>query len=359
MSAHPVRHAPTKAIVSVLAILALALLLLYLQGTIGGHKVGPGTTEAPPAEGPGGTVVTVEQREIDDLLDWPGTVRSRTVANVAPKVMARVLEVLVDVGAPVRAGDALARLDDRDLKARTEQAQAALAAAEAQAAQATADLNRTRALVAKQAATRQELDAAVARATAATAGVAQARDALTEARVMLEEATVRAPFTGVVGERFVDPGDTVVPGKPVVAVHDPTALRFETAVGERCARLLAIGTQVQLGFERMERTLSARVDEIAPIADPQSRTVLVKVDLPAEATLRPGMFGTLRAACGRHTALLVPATVVTRAGQLERVRVLLDGTPQIRTIRTGKAHGELVEVLAGLQAGERVLSPPQ
>jgi RND family efflux transporter MFP subunit len=346
---------PTKGVVAVAAIAALVLLLLYLQGTIGGHKVRPGNVPLETAGAAGLQTAVVEKREVSDMVDWPGTVRSRSVANVAPKVMARVLEVHVSAGATVKHGDTLAVLDDREIKSRAEQARAALAAAAAQAKQADADLERARMLFKKQAATQESLDAAVARAKGSRAQVAQARDGLGEVQVMLGDTTLRAPFDGVVAERLADPGDMAVPGKPLIVIQDPQSLRLEANVGEYCAGRLSLGQEVPVRFETPPRDVSARIDVIAPMADPQSRTFLIKAALPAQADLRSGTFGTMRVSCGTHQALLVPAAAVTRTGQLEAVQVLADSGPRMRHVRTGKTYGDQVEVLSGLQEGEKVV----
>ncbi len=351
----PAKRIPTKAIVAAIAVAALIFLLLYLQGTIGGHKVAPGIVPLATAGAAGSNAITVEKREVDDIVDWPGTVRSRSVANVAAKVMARVLEVRVSAGTAVKQGDIVAVLDDRELQAQAQQARAALAAAEAQARQAEADRGRVRTLFHKQAATQQDLDAMEARAKATSAQVAQARDTLTQVQVILGETSVRAPFDGVVAERLIDPGDTSVPGKAVLVIHDPQALRLEAPVGERCAGALAVGQQVLVRFDTPSLEIPGRIEVLAPMADPQSRTFLIKAALPAEAGIRPGTFGTVRIACGKHVALLVPAAAVTRTGQLEGVRVLVDGEPRIRHVRTGKTYGDRVEVLSGLREGERVV----
>lgn len=345
---------PRKVLAAAGSLAALVLLLLYLEGAFS-TKVAPGVIglEAQPAGS--ARVATVERRVIDDWVDWPATVTSRQVANLAPKLMARVLEVRVGVGARVRAGDVVAVLDDRDVRSRAQQGAAAVGAAEAQAAQAEADLRRARALFEKRAATPQDLEAAETRAKAARAQAAQAREAVAEAEVMLGETTMRAPFDGVVGARMADPGDTAVPGQPILVLHDPASLRLEADVPERCAGTLAPGRSlaVQLGTPPLET--AATVEEIAPMADPRSRTVLVKSALPARDDLRPGMFATLRIACGSHPALLIPARAVRRTGQLESVRVVAGGETRLRSIRTGKPQGDLVEILSGLEAGETVI----
>lgn len=346
---------PRQAMVAAGGVAALVVLLLYLEGTFSTHKVAPGVVPLPNSTAAPARAVPVEQREVEDWIDWPATVSSRLVANLAPKVMARVLEVRVNVGATVRQGDVIAVLDDRDMRARSQQSAAALSAAEAQAAQAEADLRRAQTLFQKQAATQQDLDVANTRARSARAHVAQARDGLEEAQVMLGETTLRAPFDGVVGARLADPGDMAVPGNPIAIVHDPGSLRLEANLSESCSGPLALGSSVAVRLGSPPVELNARIEEIAPVADPQSRTRLVKAALPAQPGLRPGMFATLRFACGTHPALLVPAKAVRRAGQLESVRVQADGEPRLRNVRTGKIYGEQVEVLSGLQPGELVV----
>jgi RND family efflux transporter MFP subunit len=344
-----------KAGLPIVAITALVLLLLYLQGAIGGHKVGPHTVPLGESEAPAGKVVAVEQREVEDVMDWPGTVTSRTVANVAPRVMAHILEVRVNIGSVVHSGDVLATLDDREVKARAQQARAALAAAQAHAVQAQTDLRRVRMLFHKQAATPQDLDAVEARAKATSAQVAQARDAVTEAEVLLGETAVRAPSDGVVAARLVDPGDMAEPGKPVLVIQDPQALRLESYIPTRCAGMLAIGAEVPVRFDAPARELQARIEEIAPTADPQSRTRLIKAALPPAPDLQPGLFATLRAPCGKHLALLIPTRALMRKGQLEMVHVLENGRPRLRDVKTGGTYNAQTEVLSGLQAGEQVL----
>jgi RND family efflux transporter MFP subunit len=347
---------PTKVLVAAGAVLALILLLLYIQGTIGGHKVRPGIVPLGASDSTALNSITVEKRQVDDVVDWPGTVRSRSVANVAPKVMARVLEVHVSAGTVVKQGDVVAVLDDRELRSRAEQARAGLAAADAQAGQADSDLRRARMLIQKQATTPQDLEAAESRAKAARAQAAQARDALAEVQVMLGDATVRAPFDGVVAERLVDPGDMAAPGKPVVVIHDPQSLRLEADVGERCTAALAVGQEIPVRLESLQRDITARIEVIAPVADPQSRTFLIKAALPPQLDLRAGIFGTLRVTCGTHPALLIPAAAVTRSGQLESVRVLTESGIRTRHVRTGKTYSDQIEVLSGLLEGEKVVA---
>lgn len=343
-----------NAVIALAAVAALVLLLLYLQGTIGGHRIAPGNVPLATA-GTNAASVAVERREVEDIIDWPGTVSSRAVASLAPKVMARIVDVRVNAGATVAAGDVIAVLDDREVQARAQQAHAAQSAAQAQAQQAEADLRRTRMLFQKQAATAQDLDNGEARTKTAQAQLNQARDAAKEADVLLGDTTLRAPFAGIVAARLADPGDMGVPGKPIAIIHDPQSLRLEVRVGERCSGSLTTAMTLGARIDSPARELQVRIDEIAPVADPQSRTVLVKAALPSDPSLRPGSFGLLQIPCGSHIALLVPQRAIRRSGQLETVRVIAGDSLQLRHVRSGKAYGDQVEIVSGLAAGERVV----
>jgi RND family efflux transporter MFP subunit len=340
------------------AVLALILLLLYMQGSFV-SKVPPGQSPLAADANPPADTAVVEKRLVDDILAWPGTVKSRTVANIAPKITARILEIKVHAGAKVKKGDALARLDERDVKAQESAALAALASANAQASRAKADEQRTRSLYDKEAATRESFDAAVARLKEAQAAVSQAHSAVTEIRTHLSDANLVAPFDGVVVKRFKEPGDMALPGVPVVSLQTSQGLRLEADVPNTCAGRYSIGSDVKVRIDTLGVTTQGQIDEISPEVDPQTRTQLIKVTLPAIESLQPGYFGWLEQSCGQHEALLIPANAVQRIGQLEVVRILSDGRQLTRHVRTGKTFGDQIEVISGLHAGETVLTHPQ
>lgn len=350
-----------------MTIMKAKILILAAAGVVawlalrhrGGEPVGPGIVQPTAPPEPAGRAVPVERREIEEMMEWPGTVQSRTVAQVASKVLAQVREVRVKAGDRVKTGDILAILDDRDLKSRADQARSAVAAAEAQSAQAAAEFARATQLLEKQAITQSDFDAAKARTRALEALLAQARDALREAEIAKGEATVRAPFDGVVEARSAEPGDLATPGRALATIHDPARLRLEARVPETCALRAAPGREVIARIDALGSDLPARVDEVVPAADPVSRSVLVKASLPEAKGLRPGMFGRFLQPCGKRAALLVPAAAVARVGQLESARVRERGGAWTdRQVRTGRAFGDRLEVLSGLKEGEEVLVPP-
>lgn len=308
---------------------------------------------------PKGNSAIVEKKQVADILDWPGTVRSRTVADIAPKMTARIIEIKVNAGDKVKKGDLIARLDERDVRAQEHAALAALFGANAQANRAQADEQRIRNLYSKEAATRENYDAVVAKAKEAQAGVNQAASSVTEIRSHLADTLLVAPFDGVVVKRLKEPGDMGLPGVPVVTLQIPQGLRLEANVPSACAGRYRIGMDVTVRIDTLGQTTSARIDEISPEVDLQTRTQLIKIALPAIVGLQPGYFGWLEQACGQHEALLIPAGAVQHLGQLEVVRVLSQGRQVMRHIRTAKTYGDQVEVISGLHAGEAVITDPQ
>jgi RND family efflux transporter MFP subunit len=307
----------------------------------------PGSTERP--------VLLVEKRDVEQILEWPGTVRSRTEARPAPKILSRVRELRVEVGSVVKAGDRIAVLDDREWVARVGQASMQLGAAVTEAMEADAEYLRLEGLWAIGRAAKRDLDEAKERSSAASARVDHADLALVEAEVLLREAVIRAPVDGVVAELFARPGDTAVPGKPLLSIQDPLHLRLEAPVTERCARGATVGQIIHVKIDFLGRDMTAAIEEIVPVANPESPTFLIRAALQPDEDIRTGMFGRMLVPCGRRTALLIPESAVTRSGQLETVEVVESGETGTRQIRTGRRYGEKLEVLSGLLEGEKIL----
>jgi RND family efflux transporter MFP subunit len=341
------------------AVLVLILLLLYMQGSFV-SKVPPGLSpQASDSKTPIGQTAIVELKLVDDMLTWPGTVRSRTVANIAPRMTARIIEIKVNAGDKVKKGDVIALLDEREIRAQENVALAALAGANAQANRAKADEQRIRSLYSKEAATREKFDAVAAQAKEAQAAVSQATSAVGEIRTHLADTLLLAPFDGVVIKRLQQPGDMGLPGVPVVTLQTPKGLRLEADVPGTCAGRYSTGMDVTVRIDALGLTTRAKIDEISPEVDPQTRTQLIKIALPAIEGLQPGYFGWLEQACDQHETLLIPANAVQHIGQLEVVKVLSEGRQVMRHIRTAKTFGGQVEVISGLHAGETVITNPQ
>lgn len=286
-------------------------------------------------------VATVERKSQAATEEVTGTVRASVRASIEARISGRIGRLPVVAGQKVNRGELLAALDVRETQARLDQAKASLE-------QAERDLVRFTALLKQEAVTRAEYDAVEARQRVAKA-------ACTEAETMLGYATVNAPFHGVITRKLAEVGDLAAPGRPLLEMEDPASLRFEASVPEALVRLVEPGTQLSVHISAASGELAGKVTEIAPVADPVSRTFLVKLDLPPTDGLRAGQFGRVSLPLEAQESLRVPVTAVTKRGQMEFVYVVTGGIAKLRIVKTGRAFGDEVEIVSGLEAGDQII----
>lgn len=267
-----------------------------------------------------------------------GTVRARNVTAISASVMGTVREFKVKLGSRVRAGDVLVRLSAGEVEARAVEARAVFA-------QAKLELSRAEQLKSGQSIAASQYDAARAQYDVAEAG-------LSAAETLRGYTQIRAPVAGVVSAKLSEVGELAVPGKPLLVLESPSALRLEASVPEAIAQNLRVGDSVSVRVDTLGRELTGSVAELSPSADPLSRTLLVKVELPATPELRAGMFGRLLVRAGDERVLLVPSSALLKRGQLEVVYVLEHGKAVLRLVRGGRTRGTDTEILAGLDDGE-------
>ena len=326
-AAHPVRLLP--------ALLLPALLTLRLLLPV------PVTAAPAPAGEPMMVpVARVEAREIPSLVELTGTVQAAERAAISAKVSGVVSRVDVTLGSTVAAGEVLVTLEAGEITARLRQA-------EAQLAQAKRHLERDRGLLARNAATPDAV-----RTMADQFAIAQA--AHQEARSMLAYTTITAPFAGVITAKQVNAGALATPGTVLLEMEDNRRLQVRTALPESLIARVRIGDQLTVHVPATGFEAAATVAEIGPASDPGSRTAAVTLDLPAGADLRSGQFARVRVPSASAIALLVPASAVVPAGQMDRVFVIEGDTARLRLVRTGQRRDGLIEILAGLDPGELV-----
>jgi RND family efflux transporter MFP subunit len=173
---------------------------------------------------------------------------------------------------------------------------------------------------------------------------------------MRDYAKLAAPFSGVVITRSVEPGNLATPGTPLLTIEQDGLYRLEASVDESKLATVRVGQAVEVVLEA-DRKLNARVSEIVPSVDAASRTYIVKLDLPATPQLRTGMFGRAIFPLGMQRVVAVPLAALMERGQLQSVYVVEDGVAHTRLVTTGRRTSGAVEVLSGLNAGEKVVLP--
>ncbi|MFH1033432.1 MAG: efflux RND transporter periplasmic adaptor subunit [Pseudomonadota bacterium] len=334
-------------------LLALVLIVLYSAGAFTTGKIGPGTppptaSPAPAQEG----ALLAELTRVPQYYEAVGTVRPLSQATVAAQVPGRVLQVLARAGQAVQKGQLLARLEDQQFQARLAQARQGLAGAEANLERAGAEYERVKKFAQAEAATPQNLEQARAAFLGAQAGLGQARQQVREAEVALGHTQLLAPENGQVVQRLIEPGDLALPGKPLFSLQTVGGHRLEALVREGLIAKVKVGGQVKVEIPSLGRAVAGQVDEVAPSADPATRSFMVKVGLAATPGLHAGMFGRLMVPLEERPAVLVPRQALRRVGQLEMVRLLTAQGWQSVYVTTGREMDGKVEVLSGLKGGE-------
>ncbi|WP_238528162.1 efflux RND transporter periplasmic adaptor subunit [Pseudodesulfovibrio mercurii] len=332
---------------------------------------------------PGATVVA-ERAVLPRLFDAVGTVQAKTDVRVEAQVTGRVLEVLVRPGDRVAKGDRLVVLDSRASQTRLERSKQALFSARSQVAQARDGLASAKAAYTKSESTYRRMSqlfeqkvvtaeevekaesaylqakAALSRAEQGVAGAeAQAREAdkvVQEADIDLGYTTIMAQEPGEVARRLVEPGDLAFPNKELLTLHTGGSMHLEAMVREALIGRIKLGDSLSVIITALndKEPLAGVVQEIEPLADPVTRSFLVKVRLPERPGLYPGMFGRLLVPLGERETVLVPKDAVRRVGQLETVMVRSGETWHPVYVRTGETVGGKVEILSGLSGGETV-----
>ena len=350
-----------QTITAILAILVVGGAMAWLAGSFRTGKIEPAILQAPTTR-PAGEIFTVTRLTRPEEVDLIGTVQSEFRSVVSARLQANIVEMKVDAGTRVKKGDILARLDDRDLKARLEQANEALRAAESQRDLAKRKVDRFTPLVEQQAAARDELDDWKSRLTASTADAVAAQQKIQEVKVALSDAVILSPMDGIVVERLADAGDMASPGKPLATIYDPGNLRLEAIVREayigRLDQLRKDGKAIPVVIESLHKDIPGVITQIVPLADPPSRSFTVKVHLADATDLYPGMFGRLRVPMGEMSCLEIPRTAVREVGQVSFVTVNASNHAETRVVRLGANRDGRVEVLSGLMPGEQIIVTP-
>jgi len=320
------------------------------------------------------TLLTAQKTMVPDCTEATGTVRAAQSAQLSSQVMGAITRVNVHEGDQVRQREVLITIDSAQQRSAYDSANAglsasrqAIAATDADYALAEATMKRYQVLYDKKSVSPQEYDevktrlvAAKARRDVAAAGRVQAEAAVSAANTAVGFTRIRAPFDGLVVAKLADAGALAAPGVPLLTIEDPTRFRLEAVVDESQIGTVRLGETVPVVIDSLgNQTITGKVVQIVPMADPASRTFTVKVDLPANPQIRSGLFGRARFTRGERESILVPQDALLHRGQLDGVYVVgKDKIASLRYVTLGKLSANQVEVLSGLENGERIVAQP-
>ena len=350
------------------------------------HRLGPiapallllagcGDAAPPPAPPPPDVgIVTVQPEAIVNTIEVPGRLQAVRTAEVRARVDGIVEQRVYAEGTDVRAGQLLFIIDPRPLQAQVNAAEATLARAEATAANAAQDVARYEGLVAKQAISQQEYDAAVARARTAAADVAQAKAQVESATLHLSYTRVKAPIAGRAGRAEVTEGALMSAGAATLLTRieqlDPIYVNFSQSSSDLLAlrRDVAAGALTMPSLGRVTARLvledgteygqEGRLNFLDLSIDPATGTTALRAEFRnPDRVLLPGQFVRVRLDAGtRHDGIQVPQRAVSVAANGTSVLLVGAGdTVAVRPVKVGALRGGQWIILEGLAPGDRVI----
>jgi RND family efflux transporter MFP subunit len=304
--------------------------------------------------------VAVEERPMPRTVLLAGTLKANQESELAANAMGRVLRTMVERGSFVAQGQAIAQLDARSSNLVATEAHANLETARAQKTLAEQDCTRFERLHEKGAISQMEYDRVTANchtaAEAATAAESRAQQALQN----VGDATVRAPFAGLVAERYISAGEYVRPDTRVVHLVDIDPLRLELTISEGDMGAVKVGQKV--GFQVAafpNQTFTGTVRYIGPSVRAATRDLVFEALVPnRDHLLRPGLFATARLDVGAQKLPTVLRSALRKDGDTLRAFVVTGKKLEERIVQPGPEEGERVAILSGLAAGERVVAQP-
>lgn len=291
---------------------------------------------------------------------WDGVVEAINQATMSAQTAGRILELPYDVNDYVDAGTTIVRFSNVEQISAQHRAEAQIASAQATFNEAQANYERIAEIFARKLVARAQLDQAIAQRDGARAALQSAQAATREASQQVEYTVVRAPYSGYVTKRYVQVGESVQAGQPLIAGLSLTGLRVDVQVPQSAIDAIRRynTADVLLDAEGSKRLGVTRLT-IFPYADAETHTFSVRADLPEKTSgLYPGMTVKIAFNVGEAQRFLIPESALVQRSEVSGVYVVAENRASLRQIRLGHRFDNRVEVLAGLQAGDKVALDP-
>lgn len=303
-------------------------------------------------------VVTAVYQQIDKEYIVDGVVEAVKQALLTAQTSAQVLAVNFDVDDFVKKGAVLIRLKSIEQKASLAQVKARVAEAEAYLNAAQKEYDRVKQLRAKRVVSAAQLDKTIADLEAAEARLNVVRADVRHVNQQVEYTAIKAPYSGIVLQRHIQPGEIASPGQPIMSGFSLDALRTIAMVPQTHIDAIRQYRKAQMIVDAQPepRRFRGRKLTIAPYADTQTHTVKVRMNFPKKVkNIYPGMFVKVKFVIGKERRLMVPAKTVVYRGEVRAVYVVdKQGQVSMRQVRLGKRHLDMIEILAGLEEDEQI-----
>jgi membrane fusion protein, multidrug efflux system len=305
------------------------------------------------------TAPIVEQ-PMPEYVTLTGTLRGNQESDVAADAPGKVVQTLVERGQPVKRGQVLVTLDARGASLSANAAEAQSKMAQSMLDQAQRECERVKHLLETKAISQAEYDRQTADCTAKQFSAEAAQAQSQSAVKLVGDTRVRAPFDGVVGERFVNVGQYVGATTKVVSVYEPDPLRLQLTVPEADIALIKLDMPVGFSVAAFgEQKFQGTVKFVSPNVREATRDLIIEAVVGnADGKLKPGMFVVAKVALGEKPRAVVPSASLVKDETGARAFVVVSGQVQERVLQLGSSQGDSVAVISGVKAGENVVLSP-
>lgn len=317
---------------------------------------------------------TVKRGDVAAHLTVVGNLIGLQTVDVAPRTNGRLLTVSVQMGDPVRRGQVIGKIEDREIVEQVSQAEASQQVSKATIRQREADLNvaklnfeRSKNLFERQLLAKQALDDAESRFLAADAQIdlakaqlAQAEARLQELRINLQNTVVTSPVDGYVGKRNVDPGAMVSQNTPIASVVDISKLKMVVNVVEKDIRLVTVGDSGDVDVDAYPgEKFHGRIARVAPVLDPATRTATMEIEIANnDKRLKPGMYARVSLTVEeRKNTLVAPKNAVIDFESKRGVWMANeDNRAKFVPVELGIEDTDRIEIASGLKEGDQIVT---
>ncbi|MDX5584469.1 MAG: efflux RND transporter periplasmic adaptor subunit [Aureibaculum sp.] len=295
------------------------------------------------------------------LITASGKIQASNSANLSTRMMGFVNKIYVNVGDKVNKGQLLLSVNNTELQAKRAQVNAGITEATAAFTIAEKDYNRYKNLFAENSVSQKELDDMTAHFEMAKARLEGANQMKNEIDAQFTYANIRAPFNGVVTNKFIEAGDMANPGMTLIAIESPKQFEVTAMVAESDISKIRSNSKVDVLVKSMNQSISGIVSEISSSAKNTGGQYLVKIALDkTDAKILSGMFTTVQFPVEKtektSSMIMIPTSSIVANGSLKGIYTVSEqNTAILRWLRIGKTYGDKVEILSGLNATEHYI----
>ena len=305
-------------------------------------------------------VEKVQLSTVPKKFHYTGTVSSVNQSTLSTRIMGQIRNVYVNEGDAVKKGQLLVAIRSNDIQAKQKQVEANIIQAKAAYKHAGDDFKRIQTLHSSNSATQKELDDITVHLEMTKAQLEAAQKAKDEVLEVLSYADIRAPYDGVITQKFVDAGDMANPGMPLLAVEAPGLFEVIAKIPESEIHKVEKGDKVEVLIDACAEAIQGEIAHISPSSRFSGSQFDARITLypndQQKGAVRSGVFAHVNHLKGEEQKLLIPSELLVERGQLKGIWTVSQANQALlRWVRLGKSYGDKTEVLSGLSEGSKLI----